>query len=619
MNFFKAQDAARSRTNKLLVLLVIAVTAIVLSLYGLAIFQPGRDWREVTWWKPKEFFYTTGFTLAVIMGGALIRILELSKGGSAVADSLGARLVSPHTNDQRERRYLNIVQEMALASGLPVPDCYVMDADHTVNAFAAGNEPKDAVIGVTRGALDHLTRDELQGVIGHEFSHIGNGDMKLNIKIIGTIAGLTALAALGYFFVRIGLSSTSNSERKNNLLPLALALAGLLLVVLGWIGILFGRIIQAAVSRQREFLADASSVQFTRNPKGLSTALQKVAKLSEQPRANSVAETEAQHLFFNSSGGLLRFLFSTHPPLSERVKRIDPEFQGELPAPMEGEAEASTESLSAADTVVSGLSAASSVPPPLPQSVPSDLKIQEAVGFRGKIPEQLCIISNEPIGAMAIVLGLILRQDPQLRAKQLSNAGGLANGEVVRLAISLKPLLNDLIPGMRLPLLDLSMPALRHLSKSQVADFRKAIDQVGYDAGDDLIILLIHASMRRHLSVEADVKVQSHLGLSVHCARVLSAVVQTSGESANAQRNAFALGFSVLGLPVPQSENFNLTKVKLSEVEESLAVLALIKIDERRNFVRACGVAMLNDNRAEPAEIEMVRAVGDSLGITFAS
>ncbi len=619
MNFFKAQDEARSRTNKLLVLLVVAVAAIVLSLYGLAIYEPHRDWREVTWWKPKEFFYTTGFTLTVIMGGALIRILELSKGGSAVADSLGARLVSPHTNDPRERRYLNIVQEMALASGLPVPDCYVMEEDHTVNAFAAGNEPKDAVIGVTRGALEHLSRDELQGVIGHEFSHIGNGDMKLNIKIIGTIAGLTALAALGYFFVRIGLSSTSNSERKNNLLPLALALAGLLLVVLGWIGILFGRIIQAAVSRQREFLADASSVQFTRNPKGLSTALQKVAKLSEQPRVSSVADTEAQHLFFNSSGGLLRFLFSTHPPLSERVKRIDPEFQGELPRPMEGEAEASTESLSATDTVVSGLSAASPVPPPLPKSVPSDLKIQEAVGFRGKIPEQLRIISNEPIGAMAIVLGLILRQDPQLRAKQLSNAGSLANGEVVKLAVSLKPILNDLIPGMRLPLLDLSMPALRQLSKSQVADFRKAIDQVGYDAGDDLIILLIHASMRRYLSVVPDVKVASDLDLSVHYARVLSAVVRTSGEASDQQRQAFALGFSVLGLPIPQSENFYIVNVKLGEVEESLAVLSFLKTDERRNFVRACGAAMLNDNRAEPPEIEMVRAVGDSLGITFAS
>jgi len=391
------------------------------------------------------------------------------------------------------------------------------------------------------------------------------------------------------------------------------------LVVLGWIGILFGRIIQAAVSRQREFLADASSVQFTRNPKGLSMALQKVSKLSEQPRVSSVADTEAQHLFFNSSGGLLKFLFSTHPPLSERVKRIDPEFQGEIPAPMEGEAEPSVESLSAADTVVSGLSTASAVPPPLPKSVPTDLKIQEAVGFRGKMPEQLRIISNEPIGAMAIVLGLILRQDPQLRAKQLSNAGSLANGEVVKLAVSLKPLLNDLIPGMRLPLLDLSMPALRQLSKSQVADFRQAIDRVGYDAGDDLIILLIHASMRRYLSIEPDVKVASDFDLSVHYARVLSAVVQTSGEAVNAQRNAFALGFSVLGLPVAQSESSNLTKVKLSEVEESLAVLSFLKTDERRKFVRACGVAVLNDDRAEPPEIEMVRAVGDSLGITFAS
>lgn len=619
MNFFKAQDEARSRTTKLLVLLVVAVAAIVLSLYGLAIYQPGRDWREVNWWQPKAFFVTTGFTLAVIMGGALIRILELSKGGSAVADSLGARLVSPHTQDAKERRYLNIVQEMALASGLPVPDCYVMDGDQTVNAFAAGNEPKDAVIGVTRGALDHLSRDELQGVIGHEFSHIGNGDMKLNIKIIGTIAGLTALAAMGYFLVRIGLSSTSNSERKNNLMPLALALAGLLLVVLGWIGILFGRIIQAAVSREREFLADASSVQFTRNPKGLSTALQKVAKLSEQPRTTSVADMEAQHLFFNSSGGFLKFLFSTHPPLAERVKRIDPEFQGEIPVPLEGAVESSAEASSLNEVVTSGFSSATSVPPPLPVAVPSDMEIQEAVGFRGDIPLQLRVISNEPVGAMAIVIGLILRQDSQLRAQQLNNAGKLANGEVVRLAMSLKPLLNDLIPGMRLPLLDLSMPALRQLSKPQIVEFRNAIDAVGYEAGDDLIRLLIHASMRRYLAIGNPGLASNKADLPMHYTRVLSAVVKTSGEGFEAQSQAFALGLSVLGLPLRGAYAFSPSKTVLAEVEESLAALSNLKTEERRKFVRACGVAMLRDNRAEPAEIEIVRAVGDSLGITFAS
>ena len=197
----------------------------------------------------------------------------MSSGGSAVAESLGGRLVDSNTRDPHERKLLNVVEEMAIASGVPMPQVYVLDDEPGINAFAAGHTPSDAAVAVTRGCIATLTRDELQGVIGHEFSHILNGDMRLNLRLMGIIFGILCLAVIG----RILLSSRSGNSKDKNPLPLL----GLALLILGWIGVFFGRLIQAAVSRQREFLADASSVQFTRNPGGLSGALQKIGAVHE--------------------------------------------------------------------------------------------------------------------------------------------------------------------------------------------------------------------------------------------------------------------------------------------------------------------------------------------------
>ena len=616
MNFFRAQDEARGRTTKLVVLLVLAIVVLAGTLYALAVLGQRKLGlsREIDWLQPKLFVATAGTALVVIIGGSLLRIAELSKGGSAIAVRLGGRLVGGTTKDLAERRYLNVVQEMALASGLPVPLCFVIDGDETINAFAAGNSPQDAAVGVTRGALRNLTRDELQGVIAHEFSHIGNGDMKLNLRIIGTVAGLTALAQLGYILIRIGLNS--GSGRKNNALPLALV--GLVVVLVGLGGVFFARVIQASVSRQREYLADASAVQFTRNPLGLASALRKVAGLSGAQRAASSAELEAQHMFFAGSAGFLESLFSSHPPINERIRRVDPSFDGHIPdvAPVAAEAEA------ADDEPVSGLSGrAVATPPPLPapaRAVPTDLQIQDSVGFRGVIPGALREACEDPVSAMAVVLGLILRRDPAQRAAQLAQAEALAGGEVVKEARRLDALLRAVPAGSRVALLDLSMPALRQLSPVQVAAFRMALEHAGYEAEDGLIVLLIQASMRRYLSAEKNPP--SRPGdLAAACGLVLSAVVQTSGEDSAAQGRAYVLGAGVLGLfglsptMVPPAE------VDLQKVDEALAVIAGQSVYDRRKFVRACGVAMLNDGKAEPAEIEIVRAVADSLGISFAT
>ena len=613
MNFFRAQDEARGRTTKLVVLLVLAIIVLAGSLYVLAVLGKGKllEHGEIDWFQPKLFLATSGVALAVILGGSLMRIAELSKGGGAIALRLGGRLVSGVTKDPAERRYLNVVQEMALAAGLPVPLCYVIDGDATINAFAAGNDPQDAAIGVTRGALVHLTRDELQGVIAHEFSHIGNGDVKLSLRIIGAVAGLTALAQLGYIFIRM-----SGSVRGKNAAPAALALilAGVVVLLIGSGGIFFAKVIQAAVSREREYLADASSVQFTRNPVGLASALKKIAGMAGAKRVVSESELESQHLFFASSGGFMEFLFSTHPPINERIRRVDPAFDGIIPdvVPLQ---------VIANEPASVSRAAAVAAPPPLPAAsrpLPSDVQIQDSVGFRGAIPFELRIASDDTVSAMGLVLGLILRRDPALRKTQLDGARNLAGGEVAREAERFESILRALPAGARVPLLDLSMPALRQLSSDQESRFRDAITRVGYDAEDGLIVLLIQASMRRYLS--KNTHPVSRVGnLPAACGLVLSAVVRTSSETPEAQARAYQLGAGALSLFGLNASLLPAEEIDLQKVDDALAVIAGQSVYDRRKFVRACGVAMLNDGKAEPAEIEIVRAVGDSLGISFAT
>src|ERR1035441_677516 len=328
MDFFAHQDQARKHTKLLVVYFVIAVACIIASVYlaSLVIFfgtqsqqKPGNPTPEIVLWNPKLFFYAMLGTLGVVIVGSLYKTAELAKGGSAVAESLGGRLISPAPTNPDERKLRNVIEEMAIASGVPVPKIYVLDEDEGINAFAAGHAPGDAAIGVTRGCMTLLNRDELQGVIGHEFSHLLNGDMRLNLRVMGVIFGILCLAVIGRILLY------SRSRRGKN----PLMLLGLALIIIGAIGTFFGRLIQAAISRQRENLADASSVQFTRNPAGLSGALQKiggVGSLIESPHAG-----EANHIFFSDGLGKPFFrMMATHPPLAQRIRAIDPSWDGKF-------------------------------------------------------------------------------------------------------------------------------------------------------------------------------------------------------------------------------------------------------------------------------------------------
>jgi Zn-dependent protease with chaperone function len=336
MDFFESQDRARRKSGLLVLYFVIAVVLMIASLYAAAVAVFGFTIRgqveaePIHWFQPVILLTVTGITLAIIGLGSLYKIAELRSGGESVAAMLGGRRISTNTDDLAERQLLNVVEEMALASGVAVPAVYVMDNEPGINAFAAGFTPDDAVVSVNRGTLEYLTRDELQGVIAHEFSHILNGDMRFNIRLIGLLHGILLLGIIGYYLMRFsGTSGRSNRSGKGGG---QLVLLGLAAFVIGYVGLFFGRLIKAAVTRQREYLADASAVQFTRNPDGIGGALKKIGGLAAGSYMDTPEAESASHMFFGSGFRRMSFsIFATHPPLDERIRRIDPRFDGRFP------------------------------------------------------------------------------------------------------------------------------------------------------------------------------------------------------------------------------------------------------------------------------------------------
>jgi Zn-dependent protease with chaperone function len=349
-NFFEHQDQARRNTRWLITFMALGVAAMGCSIYALLYFAqawavtrgelaqpaPGVD--------SELLGLCLGGTLVLVLCASAYRILSLRGGGARVAEMLGGRLISGNPEGVLEQRFVNVVEEMAIASGVPVPQVFVLDDEAGINAFAAGFSVDDAAIAATRGCLEKLSRQELQGVVAHEFSHVLNGDMRLNVRLMGIVFGIVSLAVIGRLMMRIVGNSriTSSRGRKNgNGVAAAIFLFGLGIFLIGTLGELFGKLIKAAVSRQREFLADASAVQFTRNPEGIAGALKKIGGYSEGATVTSGAAEEASHLFFGDihARSFLSGLFGTHPPLSDRISRIDPSWNGTMAELADGVAE----------------------------------------------------------------------------------------------------------------------------------------------------------------------------------------------------------------------------------------------------------------------------------------
>jgi Zn-dependent protease with chaperone function len=520
MTFFEQQHQARQETRKLVFLFALAVLAIVLAVnLAMALlwnFKFGGH-HEVLRSYPKGFFaINTLITLALIGGGTLIQTFNLRDGGDAVALMAGGRLISPATGDLQERRLLNVVEEMALASGIACPKVYLMEQEDSINAFAAGYNQNEAVVAVTRGTLNRLTRDELQGVVGHEFSHILNGDMRLNVHLIGVLFGIQMIAGFGQQLMNVGRFSGSRSDDKGPPWQLVMLFAGLALFVVGYIGIFFGRVIKSAVSRQREFLADASAVQFTRNPEGIGGALRKIGGLTDDKKIGSQINhpnaEQLSHLFLGSARpNLLDGWFATHPPLLERLKRIYGRSMGPLEAPeLQQPYAENNERLADLPFAAAGFASAV-VPTGSPSAISSNVAATPSLEFgnssasKAPLSPQLDGAVRDPAGACAVVYALLLGDDSE-RDTQLIQLAILKKEAPQQAALTtfLAETITQLPLTARLPLVDLAAPALRLLTQAERDHFLGIVEQlIAADSRITLAEFVLQTILTRRLAPRA--------------------------------------------------------------------------------------------------------------------
>ncbi len=640
MNFFEQQDKARKNTKVLVVYFVIAVACIIASVYisSLLIFygthakqQPGAPSPELVLWDPMLFLYVALGTLGVVVIGSLYKTAALAKGGSAVAESLGGRLVNPNTTQPEERKLRNVIEEMAIAAGVPVPKIYVLDDEKGINAFAAGHTPGDAAIGVTRGCMTLLSRAELQGVIGHEFSHILNGDMRLNLRLMGVIFGILCLAVIGRVLI---YSRGRSSSRDRN----PLMLLGLALIVIGAIGVFFGRLIQAALSRQREFLADASSVQFTRNPAGLSEALQKIGGAGS--KLESAHAGEASHMFFgNGLGKPFLGMIATHPPLAERIHAIDPGWDGKFKT-----ADVAAVAAESAREAAKPASSRSAFPPipgmpgasagdtrfatnavmmgaVLPNlGKPTPLHLRYAEELRNSFSEKLQAAAREPLDATALIYAMLLSADESLRAKQLAELGRRLAPRVGEVTAAMWLEVSFIASRARLPLVNLALPALRQLRPDEFEQFSQALQGlIESDGQIGIFEFVLQKIVRRHLASQSgeirptSIQYHSIKPLVPDCSVVLSALANVSSSNSGEVEKAFEAGSPHLRANADGLQLLSRETSGLKQLDTALDHLALAAPQIKKNLLEACVQVVGADGLIQEREAELLRAIADTL------
>ncbi len=649
-SFFEHQDRARRNTRLLVWLMVLAVLAIAAAIYGLAVFL--ELWGSARMHNPafQPQLLQPQLLLACLLGTAALvllasgsRVLSLRGGGASIAEMLGGRLVSGNPQDLLEKRLLNVVEEMAIASGVPVPQVFVLDSEAGINAFAAGFSTGDAAIAATRGCIEKLSRDELQGVIAHEFSHVLNGDMRLNIRLMGVVFGIVCIGLFGRFLIRIGGQSSfaeSSSRRKGGSPGTAILVFGIGVFLIGTIGELFGKLIKAAVSRQREFLADASAVQFTRNPAGIAGALKKIGGYSEGAKMSSPHADEASHFFFGDIHKRLfaQSVFATHPPLAERIGRIDPTFHGEFPAVAAGIAEPEDLPISGFSIAAlpepehAGEASASSVPVAALSSTPacaqdvvgrvgvrSVATLNESKRLLAALSPQLRQAAQSPFSASAIVYALLLDSDAEVRKAQRAQLDALAGAHLHVETLRMELQVRVLARRDRLPLVAICAPALRELSRDQRAVFSRTV-QALMDADEALSIFesVLGHTLRTRLEDRDGAQARSRIrhrtlaSVRNELELLLSLLAHAGDFDGSGANKAFAEGAS--RLPDLQVTLLPPNPRLLSGLGVALIELGALSPQLGARVVDACAYTVMADQRITDDEESLLRVVCDALG-----
>jgi Zn-dependent protease with chaperone function len=633
MNFFEHQDRARRQSKLLVGAFLLAVLAIVaaMNLVMLVAFgrftAPDQPLFSLDFWlaNGQIVIWTSAITVLVIVLASGYRSAQLRGGGGQVARELGGVEVTGSSDDPLRRRLLNVVEEMAIASGVPVPQVYVLEHEPGINAFAAGWTPADAAVAVTRGALETLSREELQGVIAHEFSHVFNGDMRLNIRLIGILFGILVLAVAGR---RMLLSMRYSSGRNRN--AGAIMLIAVAVVVVGYIGLFFGRWIQAAVSRQREYLADASAVQFTRSPDGIAGALKKIgARVSGSTLKTNT--DEVGHMLF--AKGLRGRFFSTHPPLEDRIRKIDPSFE---PAEFKQIAErmdrhvqarraereqSEAENKAAALELPGGISLE---PDQMIQKIgePGVAQALIAAALIEQVPSPLQRAAHSDEWVPEVLLYLIISNDAEMREEQLlmiAESLGAESEAQVRDLLGIQP---KLAPTLRLPLLELSFPAIRRHPEDELVALMKLVERlIGADDRVDLFEYVLARLLNREIEQALSPSRKPPGGSKKLDARAdavadLVGIVALHGHPGDADGAVAACRRALAGVDgIEPPDPAQLRGGWQSRLDEIFRDLRALSMDARRRLIEILMRCARHDREVNVAEYELLRLVAGMLRV----
>ena len=654
MDFFERQHKAKKKTGVLVFLFGVAVLLIsLLNFLIIAAVIPFVDEERnfSTLQDPMLAMYVVLGTFVVISLAGLYRKSQLSDGGSSIASMMGGRLVNMASTDPDEQKLMNVVEEMAIASSVPMPEVFVMNEEKAINAFAAGYTVDDAVIGVTDGCMRRLSRDELQGVIAHEFSHILNQDMRLNLRLVAVVFGLFVLSQLGRLMIQIGFNSSgrrSSSNRDEGGGGAVIGIAGLGIMAAGGLGILMGNLIKSAVSRQREYLADSSAVQFTRNPEGLAGALKKIGAMATGSRLLTPHAEEASHMFFGNGMSESWFSFAaTHPPLLDRILLLEPSFAGDFSGvkfeerrsptakpdskarrtqsgiPIPGMGDALGQAL---PPVIMGLAAAGQVQVGSAAAVadsignPTQQHIDFAAALLASLPEAVRAAAHDMHDACALVFALLLDpKDGPVKKKQLGQVDKLFGEQMAKATLKLSADVASLDPRAKLPVADLAVGSLRRMAKDQFERFNKLLESLAAaDEKIDLFEFSLSKLVIRHLAPhfvkqqKKPARYYSLKKLSHECSVLISSLACTAGSNDETIQTAYAAGASHL-------DATRLTQLPdvdcgLQELDQALVTLDGVSINLKRKLIEAAAATVSADGYLQIQEAELLRAISDSLG-----
>ena len=634
MNFFDEQDRAR-RTSRRLVFLYLLSTALIVAgvslIVAFALFNvvdQGQQFSLAAFLSQQAAVLsgTAVVTTLFIIGATLVKTAQLSSGGGRVAQQMGGTLVSPETRDPLRSRLRNVVEEMAIASGVPVPEIYVLEQEMGINAFAAGFAPGDAAIAVTRGTLEMLERDELQGVIAHEFSHVLNGDMRLNIRLMGVLFGIMALGLMGRMVfrgVRYGGFSSKRGKGGG-----VIVIVGLGLIILGGIGVFFARIIKSGVSRQREFLADASAVQFTRQSGGLAGALKKIGGYEAGSLIQTTDPEEVSHMLFGT-GSKLSGMFATHPPLSDRIRALDPSFkESDYPQVRLKDRKVATDH--GVDQRSAGIGAATSAlaagitPDSISASVgqPSEEHIAFEKRIRQSLPDVLYDAAHSSELSYLLVIALILDQSGETLERQFSLLAEQLGEQRTGLVGQFHAHLQEAGPEYRLPLLEIAFPALRQRPAPQLTfliDLTSRLIEIDgeIELHEFCFYRVLATNLRQvmHPSKSRKNKRASRKDVRNAAVDLLRVVAQHGHDDDTDGEAAFRSGlekFGKWGATCTYGSDLTATT---SSLEKSLDQLVSLNSEGRQMLLDSVTTVVLHDDKLTVPEAELVRTICASLEI----